>query len=335
MAARRSGTGFVRIVAVMAATFCVFAAWAASSYDPLNVAGSQSPEVSDRTVHDSRRGRDIPVRIYTPAAGGPAPVVLFSPGLGGSRTGYAYLARRWAERGYVVVVLQHPGSDAAIWQGKPRMQAIAAFKRAASGRNFMLRVGDVRTVLDRLAVWNRTATDVLAGRLDLGEIGMAGHSFGAVTTEAVSGERFFGRAMLTDRRIKAALALSPSSPRRGSAAAAFGQVSIPWMLMTGTRDVAPLGLGARTVASRLAVYAALPPGRKYELVLAGARHLAFSDRPVTGNQTPRNPNDHRAILALSTAFWDTMLRREPSAGAWLNGSGPKTVLKSGDQWKTK
>ena len=51
---------------------------------------------------------------------------------------------------------------------------------------------------------------------------MCGHSFGAVTTEAVSGESFSmtGR-QFTDPRITAAIAFSPSSPKRGSAAQAF------------------------------------------------------------------------------------------------------------------
>jgi len=65
-------------------------------------------------------------------------------------------------------------------------------------------------------------------------------------------------------RIKAAIAMSPSRPRRGGdAAESFGDVAIPWLLMTGTKDVAPIG-GA-DLESRLAVFPALPPGGKYEL----------------------------------------------------------------------
>lgn len=321
-------------LALVVALWCPCGAHAAA-YDPLAVAGVPAPTVLDRTVRDSRRERAIPVRVYLPADHSPEPVILFSPGLGGSRTGYAYLARHWARRGYVVVVMQHPGSDDTLWRGKSPAQAIAAMRHAANGRNFLLRAQDVPAVLDRLTRWDATNGDALTGRLDLSEVGMAGHSFGAVTTEAVSGERFRGRALFTDPRIKAALALSPSSPRRQTPSAAFGRVAIPWMLMTGTRDIGLLGLGATNVASRLAVYNALPPGNKYELVLAGAHHTAFSDRPLPPGEAPRNPNDHRAIVALSTAFWDAMLRHEPAARAWLNGSGPRTVLKPGDRWRRK
>jgi hypothetical protein len=105
--------------------------------------------------------------------------------------------------------------------------------------------------------------------------------------------------------------------------------------MTGTQDTGLLGLGAQNVASRLAVYTALPPGQKYQLVLAKARHMAFSDRPLSSQAEPRHPNDHRVILALSTAFWDCMLRHISAAQAWLDGPAPQTILKPGDRWQRK
>jgi hypothetical protein len=40
------------------------------------------------------------------------------------------------------------------------------------------------------------------------------------------------------------------------------------------------------------------------LVLHNAEHSVFTDRPLPGEREPRNPNHHRVILALSTAFWD-------------------------------
>jgi predicted dienelactone hydrolase len=309
------------------------AAAAQSGYDPLPIADSSPAHVVDLVVDDAERGREIPLRIYLPAGDAPAPVVLFSHGLGGSREGYAYLGQHWAARGYAVVALQHPGSDDAVWRDVPPRQRLAALREAASPANFLLRVHDVPAVLDQLERWNGEADHPLAGHLDLDTVGMAGHSFGAVTTQAVAGQSVGrGRQPFTDERIDAALALSPSSPRRGSPQRAFGQVEIPWMLMTGTEDVAPIG--DADVASRLAVFPALPPGAKYELVLDGAQHSAFSDRPLPGD-APRNPNHHRAILTLSTAFWDAWLRDDPAARAWLDGDGPRSVLQADDRWQRK
>ncbi|MFO1455430.1 MAG: hypothetical protein U1F18_04220 [Steroidobacteraceae bacterium] len=307
----------------------------AIDYDPLRIDADAPVRVLDREVVDASRSRTLPIRLYLPDKGlDPRPVVLFSHGLGGSRENNPYLGQHWARRGYVVVVVQHPGSDEGVWRDVAPGQRRAALADAASARSFLDRVRDVPAVLDQLGKWNATPGDRLSGQLDLAHVGMSGHSFGAVTTQAVSGQRFLGSARFTDPRIDAALALSPSSPRRGSAEAAFGEVTLPWLLMTGTRDVAPIG--GITLEGRYAVYPALPPRGKYELVLDGAEHSAFGDRALPGDAAPRNPNHHRAILALSTAFWDAWLRDDPAARAWLDDAAAvRGVLQPADRWQRK
>jgi predicted dienelactone hydrolase len=303
-------------------------------YDPLSVPDQRGVRTLDLTVKDEGRNREIPIHVYLPTRTTPQPVVLFSHGLGGSREGYAYLGKHWAARGYVAVFLQHPGSDTSVWKDKPKLQRMAAMRQAAGLQNFLLRVKDVPAVLDQLDRWNRSRGHALAGRLDLGRVGMAGHSFGAVTTQAVSGQSAAGgRISFTDPRIKAAIAMSPSLPRQGDPKQAFGGVKIPWLLMTGTKDVAPIG--DADVKSRLAVFPALPSGGKYELVLDRAEHSAFSDRALPGDAEKRNPNHHRVILALSTAFWDACLRDDAAARAWLSGDGPRSVLQKDDRWQKK
>ena len=179
-----------------------------------------------------------------------------------------------------------PATRSNAW---PRLQ------KAAGVQNFLLRTKDVPAVLDQLERWNKTTGHELAGRLDLSRVGMSGHSFGAVTTQGVSGQSFPIGGRFTDKRIKAALAMSPNAPRQGDVKKAFGSVGIPWMLMTGTRDTSPVG--KIDVESRLAVFPALPPGGKYELVLDRAEHSAFDDRPLPGDKEARNPNHHRLCLA--------------------------------------
>ena len=302
-------------------------------YDPLDVATASPGKIVDLTAHDGRRARDVPLRVHLPNEDGPAPVVLFSHGLGGTRGGCTYLGEHWSARGYAVVFLQHPGSDDSVWKDQPRAKRVAALEGAASGQNFLLRVQDVSFALDQLAAWNKEDGHPLHGRLDMEHVGMSGHSFGAVTTQAVSGQStgFMG-ARFTDPRIDAAIAFSPSSPRRGDPAKAFSTVKIPWMLMTGTKDTAPIGNS--DVPSRLAVYPNLPQSiDKYELVLHDAVHSAFTDRMAPGDADARNPNHHRAILALSTAFWDTYLRSDPAARQWLLGDGPQSVLEKDDRWQ--
>jgi predicted dienelactone hydrolase len=328
-----------------------------AAYDPMAVFSAFTPKTVDLVVKDAARQRDIPIRIYLPDSRSEAPVVMFSHGLGGSRENNRYLGVHWAARGYIGVFLQHPGSDESVWKDAATGARYKALRTAANGQNLQLRIEDVPVVLDQLEAWNKTSGHQLAGRLDLTRVGMSGHSFGAITTQAVSGQTFpflgggAGRGAASGRRlggrgaaavatssaeprIKASVIFSPSSPRFGDAKTAFAAVKIPWLLMTGTEDTAPIG--DIDLESRLTVFPALPPGDKFELVLDGAQHSAFGDRDLPGDREgSRNPNHHRAITAISTAFWDTYLRSDPSARTWLNGSGPASVLEKADRWQKK
>ena len=321
--------------AALCAWFALASAVNAASavkYDPLAVAANFRVHPLDLTVHDTKRNRPIPVRVYLPESVKPVPVVLFSHGLGGSRYGNEFLGQHWAARGYVAVFVQHPGSDDSVWRNKPPTDRMDALREAASVESFSLRAADRPAVFDALEVWNAESKQPLAGRMDLRKIGMSGHSFGAVTTQAVSGETFpIIGAKLTDPRIKAAIAFSPSSPTRASAETAFGAVKIPWLLMTGTKDVAPIGHA--DMKSRLAVYPALHGAPKYEVVLSDAEHSAFTDRALPGDKEPRNPNHHRVMLALTTAFWDAYLRDDVEALAWLDGVGPRSIMEESDRWQ--
>ena len=97
--------------------------------------------------------------------------------------------------------------------------------------------------------------------------------------------------------------------------------------MTGTKKCPESG--KVDMQSRLAVYPALQGAPKYELVLRNAEHSVFIDRPLPGDHELRNPNHHRVIMSLSTAFWDAYLREDPGALAWLNG------LVRGQLWRRK
>jgi predicted dienelactone hydrolase len=305
---------------------------AAQNYSPLTADLTALPPVVDLTVHDADRQRDIPIRIYLPTNATPEPVVLFSHGLGGNREGSRFLGEHWAARGYVAVFLQHPGSDDSIWKGKSIKEMMADMERAASAKNLLLRLQDVPAVLDQLEIWDAAKNHPLAGRMNLKKIGMSGHSFGAVTTQGVSGETLAGSGQrFTDARISAAIVFSPSPPKFGSAARSFGAVKIPWLLMTGTKDVAPIG--DTSVRSRLTVYPHLKGAPKYEVVLHNAEHSVFTDRPLPGDKEPRNPNHHRVILALSTAFWDAYLRGDAAALAWLNSDQPRSLMEAEDRWQ--
>jgi predicted dienelactone hydrolase len=299
------------------------------AYDPLKV-----PEVKvlskTLVVHDMKRSRDLPLRVYLPASPKPAPVILFSHGLGGSCDNNPYLGNHWAKRGYLVVFVQHPGSDENVWMDVPVLQRMSAMKKAASFENFLARAGDIPAVIDALSKWNLEAAHPLQGRLDPARIGMSGHSFGANTTQAVSGQSFAGqRVSFVEPRIDAAVMMSPGPPAAGDPAAAFSTIRIPCLLLTGTRDDSPIS--NMTAADRLKVFPHLQKAAAWQVVFHEATHMEFGERDLMGKRL-KDPRYHRAILALTTAFWDAELKGDPKAKEWLQGGGAKSVLVPEDRW---
>ena len=335
----RAIVAYVRRVAAVAWLIGLSSgAVAQPAYDPLAIpdtAKARAIEPIDLTIEDAKRNRQIPIRVYLPAEKSASPVVMFSHGLGGSREGSGYLGRHWSARGYTVVFLQHPGSDESVWRDVPLRQRMQTLKAAASVQSFKDRVDDVAATIDRLEVMTADANGPLAGRLDTKRLGMSGHSFGAVTTQAVSGQRQPIGVSLTEKRIKAAVVMSPNRPQNRllSVERAFSEVRIPWLLMTGTKDDSPIG--DTTPQSRLEVFPALPPGDKFELVLKDGNHYAFTERSDGGGKTERNPQHWNSILALSTAFWDAYLRDDEAAKRWLVGNDARSVLSPDDRWQIK
>jgi len=305
---------------------------AIDTYDPSQLPYAEG-QVVDTVVVDASRQREIPILVYLPQTIMPAPVVMFSHGLGGNRFGVTYLNQQWSRRGYVVVKLQHPGSDESILEVPPS-QLLESLDSAASLENSVLRIEDVGAVLDQLTIWNEDPESVFFQRLDLNRVGMTGHSFGARTTQSVSGENTpFIPAETQDPRIDAAILFSPSPPSVGSVEFALSGVNIPWLLMTGTNDDSKVT--NIDPEDRLLVFPGLPSGSKYELVLLDGYHHAFTDRDLSPSQEPRNPAHHGIIEALSTAFLDAYLQDDQSARAWLDGPDARSVLLEGDSWQLK
>lgn len=315
---------------------CMWAApWAhqvrAQGYAPLRIDTSELNKPIDLTIKDQNRQREIPIRVYLPTSDKESPVILFSHGLGGSRRACGYGGRHWSARGYAVVVMQHDGSDESVWRDVPIRQRLDALKSSTSVQNTVARFGDVKAVIDQLEKWTASDEHQFYGRFDLDYIGMSGHSYGASTTQGVSGQSSprLGQRY-TDSRIDAAIMFSPNRPRRTEPEDAFGKVSIPWMLMTGTKDTSPIN--DTTVNDRRQVFPSLPETiDKYELVLHDAEHHAFTDGD--GRRRKRDPNHHRVILALSTAFWDAYLRDDESARTWLHGDSPRKIMSEKDEWQ--
>jgi predicted dienelactone hydrolase len=292
-------------------------------------------QIFDLQPNDAARDRVVPVRVYRPQHPSPLPVILFSHGLGGSRENNAYLGKHWAAGGYVCVFMQHAGSDQDVWKSERIGKRLSALRKAASLSSFQSRVEDVSFVIDQLQRWNERPDHPLGGKLDLEQIGMSGHSFGAVTTLAVAGRRYpLGRSF-AEKRIDAFLAMSPQAGKGLSAERAFTDLAVPILCMTGSEDDSPID-DRVTPESRREVFAALPDGDKYELVFDRGHHFAFSDAGGF-RARDRDPSHHPAIQKISLKFWNAYLKNDEQAKQWLQSDQPNTDcdLKQTDVWQWK
>jgi predicted dienelactone hydrolase len=268
---------------------------------------------------DTRRQRTVPWLIRYPSdLTGPAPVVVFSHGLGGSRSGAAYYGDHLASHGYVVVYVQHPGSDVGIFEGKGLSREAA--NQSLSPRATLDRFFDIPFALDQLTAMD-AAPGPLQGRLDLARIGMSGHSFGAVTTEVMAGQ-VFPNGSLPEPRFKAFLAMSPSQDRQGNNARAFSRITQPFLFLTGTQDEAQVGPRALEAADQRAKpFEAIEGVPETLVVLTGGDHMVFSGREEMGMSRPKDGRFHAIVQAASLAFWDAYLRDDPAAQHWLRDGG--------------
>jgi predicted dienelactone hydrolase len=260
---------------------------------------------------DAARDRNVPVRIRMPVGTGKVAAILFSHGLGGSLDAGTIWAQSWAGDGFAVINLQHPGSDSAIF-GK------ANFRSALSAEQLVARARDIQFVLNEIS--RRPAEGQCdLSRIDYSRIGMAGHSFGAQTTQAIAGQSFAKHyePPLFDSRIRAAIAFSPSPPLAGSAEAAFASVHIPFMSITGTADQL-LILTPVTARQRQLPFRLMPPGDKFLLVMAGGTHAMFAGQTFRGRiDGEPTPHIRNTVIAATTAFWRAMLDGDKASLRWL------------------
>jgi len=277
----------------------------------------------DEDWRDEQRERDVPVRIWYPKEGDGLPVVIFSHGLGGARENYAHFGQHWSSHGYVVVHVQHIGSDDAVWRDSKR--PMESMQRAASDLdNLLNRPRDVSFALDELARRAQLEDWPLRGRLDLARVGVAGHSFGAYTALCAAGRDLVvpltrEKLALSDPRLKCAIAMSPQGNARERSNGTWERFATPVFHMTGTRDESPIR-GDATPAERRIPFDTITRAEQYLLILDGAQHHAFGDSPA-GLRGARDPAHEPLILASSTAFLDAYLRGDAQALAWLRDGG--------------
>lgn len=297
--------------------------------------------VVDENWRDAQRQRELPMRIRWPADGqaqpqGGWPLLVFSHGLGGSRAGGEVWGMAWADAGFVVLHVQHAGSDLdAVRQLSGGFAQVAGLRAVANAQHWLQRMQDVVFVLDEVV---RRQASGAAGWSEVRprQVGLSGHSFGAHTTLGMAGQAFPGFAGLQEPRLAAFIALSPAAPAR-FAEQGFANITRPTLCITGTRDEDVLGTGA-TPERRLAVYQALPAGNKALLLLQDADHMSFAGqtgpaleiRARAAISRELQARHHALVARVSTDWWRASLTDDAQARARL---AQPEGLAAGDVWQ--
>jgi len=242
---------------------------------------------------DLSRNRVLLTDIYIPQVAHPAPIIVISHGLGLDSSNFRYLANNLAARGFVVVVPNHPGSDA---ENNSTGGGMVPY------REFIDRPLDVKYILDQLEKENKSDFR-WRGRLNLQQVGVLGQSLGGYTALALAGAKINFEQLkqdcqpqalqntwnmslflqcralelqqksgqnvdLRDQRIKAAIAINPiTSSIFGKVG--LNQIKTPVMIIGSSEDtVAP------ALSEQILPFSWLSNPQKYLVILMGATHFS-------------------------------------------------------------
>lgn len=278
----------------------------------------------DKFIDESRDGRDIPLKIYYPTDHNQKdlPVVVWSHGLGGSVDGASFISRFLASHGYVIVHVQHRGTDSSLWEGKEGhpwdIIRNTHIPRSATLNRFY----DVPFVLDHLPGLMEKMPEV--GEIaDLSNMGMSGHSFGAMTTQVMAGQMFPDEDQVLQRlyenRFKAGILYSPVPIAHLSdedPSKLYGAIDMPLFHMTGTDDSSPVE--GFDYTKRLAVHEHSGHDDKYLLVMKDGDHMVFNGSRGKLGDNPNRALHENIIKVNALSFWDAHLKDDDAAKEYLD-----------------
>ncbi|MCE2662341.1 MAG: alpha/beta hydrolase, partial [Microcystis sp. 53602_E8] len=245
---------------------------------------------------DSSRNRSLYVNVYIPQTfrEGKTPVIIFSHGLASRPEDYAQAIEHLASYGFLVAAPQHPSSDTQYLQG----MLGGYYRNIFDGNEFINRPKDISFVIDELA---RRNASQFQGKLNLTNVGVAGHSFGGYTSLAVAGAQidfdnlakdcnrpYSGiniaillecRALelprqvynFRDERVTAVFAANPVN-RSIFGEKGLSKISIPVLLGSGSYDPA-----ANPIFEQAIPFTWLKTPDKYLAMVEGQAHVNFTE----------------------------------------------------------
>jgi predicted dienelactone hydrolase len=292
------------------------------------------------TITHPKTKRELKIRIYVPLVKKKSPLIIYSPGLGSGVNNGRSWCEAWATAGNLVVTISHPVTNDVIWDTKTSTFT-QRLQQSLAAPQYDLRVMDCQFVITQCLLGSKSSmiqnniklanNDLLEDYIDPDRIGIAGHSYGALTVQSISGQN---GGTLLDPRIKAAIAFSPGSMTQVSAKK-MESVKIPFFCIMGDHDnqvtfkkgTEKMTLGM-PLAKRRWVYENLPRGSRQLWIVSPADHMTFAGEVVDGQSFSRDiqiePEGElqtwQRINQMTTAFWQQYLSGE------TNANNTKTAL---------
>lgn len=268
--------------------------------------------IHNQDFFDAHRQREVPLTVYYPEEREEkSPVVVFSHGLAGNSLTYRYLGKHLASHGYTVLAPKHTGSDTtAVLKKTP----LFTFTQ----EELKERVGDLRFVLDQVEAG--TLPEDILDNIDTDRMALAGHSFGALTTQAVAGvvtRDDDGKELpLVDDRFDAFIAISPYGDALptdilGMDTESYSKITKPVLFMNGEED--DLFTFGKGPTAHSVPFQKAGSEEKYQVIVDGADHASFAQ--VIGLYDSEVVD---MTNSTSVAFLDAHLKDEQPARSYLN-----------------
>ena len=260
----------------------------------------------------------LAARDAVPAAGR-FPLIAFSHCHECTRFSAATVAERLASHGFVVLAVDHTGNT--LWNQQ------AGHGLPLTTTTLALRVADLRFALDQVLAAAAPVPAAVAAAIDPEQVGVMGHSFGAVTA---------GKVAQDDARVDAALALAAPMENPLLAGVTVSAIAKPLGFVVAREDNSITELGNDFIRTNFAN----APAAAWKLELADAGHWSVSDLVgvIPGfapgclagtRQTDGQPFTYlpaatgRAITAAyATAFFKSYLQDDDAARAYLTSLRP-------------
>ena len=286
--------------------------------------------ISERLVKVPSDGGALPLVCRWPDGVSPMGYVVFCHGLGASGSDYAELSRYWAEYGYLVIHPTFPDSAEAVARAEPQLGFEAGGRTSwldhpgARARLYEILhtpsywLARIRIVRQTMEVIDAVFGATCGGRRGSTPGAIAGHSFGAYTSQLLAGAEIDlpgeGPRSFKDGRFAAAILLSAQGrDQQGLREGSWDGIDGPMLNVTGTLDG---GAKGQDWHWKVEPYELAPAGDKYLALLTDADH--YLGGIARRDQFPV-PAQRDAVEQITLAFLDAYLRKDLAARAWLGG----------------